>query len=123
MRSPNGPDTPTALCHAAVGKLVLDHMERLHPAVIAQAVESQAVQTLEAIRCILENDRLSDPECVQRVENLVRLFFQELDIKIERAGRPDEFSGTFSKRKGRKRTAFCKKTLSFFLPLWYDGQH
>ncbi|MCI9672276.1 MAG: hypothetical protein HFF49_12195 [Lawsonibacter sp.] len=89
MRSPNGPDTPTALCHAAVGKLVLDHMERLHPAVISQAVESQAVQTLEAIRCILENDRLSDPECVQRVENLVRLFFQELDIKIERAGRPD----------------------------------
>ena len=89
MRSPNGPDTPTALCHAAVGKLVLDHMERLHPAVISQAVESKAVQTLEAIRCILENDRLSDPECVQRVENLVRLFFQELDIKIERAGRPD----------------------------------
>ena len=89
MRSPNGPDTPMALCHAAVGKLVLDHMERLHPAVISQAVESQAVQTLEAIRCILENDRLSDPECVQRVENLVRLFFQELDIKIERAGRPD----------------------------------
>lgn len=89
MRSPNGPDTPTALCHAAVGKLVLDHMERLHPAVIAQAVESQAVQTLEAIRCILENGRLSDPECVQRVENLVRLFFQELNIKIERAGRPD----------------------------------
>ena len=89
MRSPNGPDTPTALCHAAVGKLVLDHMEGLHPAVISQAVESQAVQTLEAIRCILENDRLSDPECVQRVENLVRLFFQELDIKIERAGRPD----------------------------------
>lgn len=89
MRSPNGPDTPTALCHAAVGKLVLDHMERLHPAVISQAVESQAVQTLEAIRCILENDRLNDPECVQRVENLVRLFFQELDIKIERAGRPD----------------------------------
>ena len=89
MRSPNGPDTPTALCHAAVGKLVLDHMERLHPAVISQAVESQAVQTLEAIRCILENDRLSDPECVQRVENLVRMFFLELDIKIERAGRPD----------------------------------
>lgn len=89
MRSPNEPDAPTALCHAAVGKLVLDHMERLHPEVIFQAVESQAVQTLEAIRCILENDRLSDPECVQRVENLIRLFFQELDIKIERSGGPD----------------------------------
>lgn len=89
MRSPNGPDTPTAICHAAVGKMVLDHMERIHPAVISQAVESQAVQTLEAIRCVLENDQLSDPECVRRVENLVRLFFQELDIKIERAGGPD----------------------------------
>ena len=89
MRSPNGPDTPTALCHAAVGKLVLDHMERLHPAVIAQAVESQAVQTLEAIRCILENDRLSDPECVQRVENLIQLFYQELNVKIERQGGSD----------------------------------
>lgn len=89
MRSPNGPDTPTAICHAAVGKMVLDHMERIHPAVISQAVESQAVQTLEAIRCVLENDRLSDPECVRRVENLIRLFFQELDIKIERSGGPD----------------------------------
>ena len=89
MRSPNGPDTPTALCHAAVGKLVLDHMERLHPAVIAQAVKSQAVQTLEAIRCILENDRLSDPECVQRVEKLVQLFDRELNVKIERQGGSD----------------------------------
>ena len=89
MRSPNGPDTPTALCHAAVGKLVLDHMERLHPAVISQAVESQAVQTLEAIRCILENNRLSDPECVQRVDGLIRLFYQELDIKIERQSGTD----------------------------------
>lgn len=84
MRSPNGPDTPTALCHAAVGKLVLDHMERLHPAVIAQAVESQAVQTLEAIRCVLENGRLNDEECCERVEKLVRLFFQELEIPIDR---------------------------------------
>lgn len=84
MRNPNEPDTPTALYHAAVGKMVLEHMERVHPTVISQAVENRAVQTLEAIRCILENDRLSDSECVQRVEHLIRLFFQELDIKIER---------------------------------------
>ena len=84
MRSPNEPDTPTALYQAVVGKMVLEHMERVHPTVISQAVENRAVQTLEAIRCILENDRLSDPECVQRVENLTRLFFQELGVKIER---------------------------------------
>ena len=82
-------DVPTALYHAAVGKMVLDHMERLHPSVISSAVESRAVQTLEAIRCILENNRLSDPECVQRVDGLIRLFYQELDIKIERQSGTD----------------------------------
>lgn len=89
VRSPNEPDTPTALYHAAVGKMVLEHMERVHPTVISQAVENRAVQTLEAIRCILENNRLSDPECIQRVEDLVRLFYQELNIKIDRHGGPD----------------------------------
>lgn len=84
MRNPNEPDTPTALYHAAVGKMVLEHVERIHPTVISQAVENRAVQTLEAIRCILENDRLSDSECVQRVENMIQLFFRELNIKIER---------------------------------------
>ena len=89
MRSPSEPDTPTALYHAVVGKMVLEHMERVHPTVISQAVENRAVQTLEAIRCILENNRLSDPECIQRVDGLVRLFYQELDIKIERHSGPD----------------------------------
>lgn len=77
-------DVPTALYHAAVGKMVLDHMERVHPSVISSAVESRAVQTLEAISCVLENNRLSDPQCVQRIDNLIALFFRELDIKIER---------------------------------------
>lgn len=77
------------LCCAAVGKLMISHMERTHPAVISQAVESKAVQTLEAIRYILENDRLSDPECVQRVEKLVQLFDRELNVKIERQGGSD----------------------------------
>lgn len=72
------------LCYAAVGKLMVDHIERMHPAVISQAVESKAVQTLEAVRCVLENGRLNDEECCERVENLVRLFFQELSIKIDR---------------------------------------
>ena len=89
MRSPSERDTPTALYHAVVGRMVLEHMERVHPSVISSAVESRAVQTLEAIRCILENNRLSDPECVQRVDGLIRLFYQELDIKIERQSGSD----------------------------------
>ena len=77
-------DISTALYHAAVGKLVLDHMERTHPAVISQVVENQAVQTLEAIRCILENSRLDDRACEERIRHLVQLFFQDLGIAIRR---------------------------------------
>ena len=31
------------LCYAAVGRLMAEHIERMHPAVISQAVESKAV--------------------------------------------------------------------------------
>lgn len=77
VRSPNEPDTPSAVCRAAVG-------ENIPPEVMSRAVENKAVQTLESIRCVLENDRLNDPDCVRRAENLVRLFFQELEININR---------------------------------------
>ena len=76
--------TATALYQAELGKMVLDYVGQIDPTVIEKAMESRAVQTLEAIRCVLENDRLSDPDCVRRVENLIRLFFQELDLKINR---------------------------------------
>lgn len=84
-----GQDVPTALYYAAVGKMVMDHMERVHPTVISDAVESRAVQTLEAIRCILDNERLDDPGCYQRIDSLVSLFFQELEIKTSRHSGPD----------------------------------
>lgn len=84
MHNYDGSAIPNSLYYGVVGKMVLDHVERIHPTVISQAMENRAIQILEAIRCILENDRLNDTACVQRVENLVQLFYQELGIKIER---------------------------------------
>ena len=82
-------DVPTALYHAAVGKMVLDHMERVHTSVISSAVESRAVQTLEAIRCILDNGRLDDQECCQRIDSIVSLFYRELEIDTGRRAGQD----------------------------------
>lgn len=73
-----------SLCCAALGKTILDYTGRLHPAVLQHAIESRAVQTLEAIRCILDNGTLDDPECFKRIDRLIGLFYQELDIKINR---------------------------------------
>lgn len=77
-------DIPAALYQSALGQMVMDYVGRIHPAVLQSAMESRAVQTLEAIRCILENDKFSDPECFERIDSLVMLFFKELDVKINR---------------------------------------
>ena len=84
MYEQEGYAVPAGLYHAAVGKMVVEHMERVHPAVISHAMESQADQTLEAIRCILNNDRLEDRDCCKRIEALVQLFFQELGVRTGR---------------------------------------
>ena len=51
--------------------------------------EVLAVQTLEGIRCVLENGRLSNEDCCRRIDHLIRLYYQELDIKIGRGGGKD----------------------------------
>lgn len=75
---------PLALYQAAVGKLVLDDIEKINPAVIEKAMENRAIQTLEAMRLILEDDRYTDPECFEIIDTLVMQFFKELEIQIDR---------------------------------------
>lgn len=74
----------TALYHASLGKMVLDYAERTDTAVIERAMENRAIRTLEAIRRVLEDDRYDDPECFERVDALVMLYFRELEIRINR---------------------------------------
>lgn len=84
MDEQDGYTIPTTLYQAALGKMVLDYIGRVHPTVIQQAVENRAVQTLGAIRFILENKRLTDRQCCERIDQLIELFFQELNVKIDR---------------------------------------
>lgn len=52
--------------------------------IIQQTMEKLAVQTLEAIRSVLEDQSYDDPECFERVDALVMLFFRKLEVKIDR---------------------------------------
>lgn len=79
-----GNDISVALYHTALGKMVLDYTERIHPTVIEKAMNSRAIQTLEAIRRVLEDKTFDDPECFYRIDALVMLFFRELEINIDR---------------------------------------
>lgn len=76
--------TATALYQAELGKMVLDYVGQIDPTVIERAMESRAVQTLEAIRRVLEDDRYDDPECFDRVDALVMLYFREMEINVNR---------------------------------------
>lgn len=74
----------TALYQAEFGKMVLNYVGKIDPAVIEKAMESRAIRTLEAIRWVLENDQFDDPECFERVDALVMTFFRELEINVNR---------------------------------------
>lgn len=76
--------TAAALYYASLGKMVMDYVGRIHPMVIESAMTNRAVQTLETIRVILENKRLTDQQCGERIDQLIELFFQELNVKIDR---------------------------------------
>ena len=52
--------------------------------IIQQTMEKLAIQTLEAIRSVLEDRSCDDPECFERVDALVKLFFQKLEVNIDR---------------------------------------
>lgn len=76
---------PLALYHAtekyiALGTVSSEQRERI----IQQTMENLAVQTLEAIRGVLEDQSYDDPECFERVDALVMLFFQKLEVNIDR---------------------------------------
>ena len=85
MSEERGYNVPSALYHITAKYIALDTINAEKKQEIIQNVrESRAVRTLEAIRCILENDKFSDPECFERIDSLVMLFFKELDVKINR---------------------------------------
>lgn len=42
---------------------------------LEREIEHDALQVLEQIRCILDDNALDDPECFRRVERIVQTFY------------------------------------------------
>ena len=58
----------------AVGQAALNYMETLHDREIAFLAENKAVATLAQIYDILQDDGLEDPECFQKIDQIIMLF-------------------------------------------------
>ena len=68
-------DVDQGICCAALGGVVWDFMSHLTPAQLLAAMDSATLETLRAIRDILEDDTLEDPECVQRIDAILSAFY------------------------------------------------
>ena len=79
-------DVDQGICCAALGGVVWDFMSHLTPAQLLAAMDSAALETLRAIRDILEDDTLEDPECVQRIDAIFSAFYLKLGAEVHRRG-------------------------------------
>ena len=77
-------DVPRALYHAALGRTVLDYIKREDGQVIRQAMECRAAGVVEQIFRILEDEELEDPDCLLKIDAIIRLYFNELELRCDR---------------------------------------
>ena len=69
---------PTALRHAALGKLVEEYLSALPPERL------QAEEALAEIYAILEDPELDDPSCMQKIEAIVTVYHRRLGVHSTR---------------------------------------
>ncbi len=59
----------------AIGWEVLEYLRKEHPGSVADEIEGDALCILEKIRTVLNDDTLDDPECFERIDAIVRIFY------------------------------------------------
>ncbi len=59
----------------AIGWEVLNYLRKEHPEAVADEIEGDAMQVLEKIQIILNDNTLSDPDCFERIEAIVQTFY------------------------------------------------
>ena len=69
---------PTALRHAALGKLVEEYLSALPPERLQAEAHAQAEEALAEIFDILEDPELDDPACMQKIEAIVTVYHRRL---------------------------------------------
>lgn len=56
---------------AAIGRVVLEYIDKFKPYELSPVVESDALRTICRIRDILDDDDLGDPECFHRIDEII----------------------------------------------------
>lgn len=62
------------LLENAIGKLAVKYLETLQPDDIIPAVETRALALIAEIKAILDDEKMEDPDCFRRIDELVKAF-------------------------------------------------
>ena len=89
---------PTALRHAALGKLVEEYLSALPPERLQAEAHAQAEEALAEIFDILEAPELDDPACMQKIEAIVTVYHRRLGGTAPATGSRTEKNKTPSRR-------------------------
>ena len=68
--------TEKLLFERAVGAAVIEYMTNYESEKLLSAINSEASKILQDVQTILDDDRLDDPECFQKIEAIVSVFHQ-----------------------------------------------
>lgn len=77
-------EVPNSLYYASIGKMVLDYVRREDPQVILTEINGIAAGALDRIYQIIQNQRLSDPECISMIESILIVYYEVLQLSSHR---------------------------------------
>ena len=63
-----------ALYAQAIGQQMLNYGKQYPIKSLASLVNSEAISVIKEIKTVLDNDRLDDPSCFYRIDEIVRIF-------------------------------------------------
>ena len=63
-----------ALYAQAIGQQMLNYGKHYPIKSLASLVNSEALSVIKEIKMVLDNDRLDDPSCFYRIDEIVRIF-------------------------------------------------
>ena len=75
---------PEAIFHCNLGRQLAEYTKRLDWGDFMDGMGIYAVRILDRIYNVIEDDSLTDPECFEKIERIIRIFYEELDLSTKR---------------------------------------
>lgn len=77
------------LLYVTIGKAVVQYAEQLKGSLLRETMHDEAVSILAEIYRMLQDPELDDEACMERIESILMLYAQRLDLLPQRHAEQD----------------------------------